>query len=71
MECFSSLPHPSSAERTLKANLGENEIIGHTAGREFVEGGEMPPTPLGRADVGMGRLSKGLLKGFAGGMRQF
>lgn len=62
MECFLSLPHPSSAE--LKASLGENEIIGRTAGGEFVEGSEPPPpTPLGGADVGTGRSKEGTLTG--------
>lgn len=51
MERFPCLPHPSSAERTVKAAAGENEVIGGTAGTELEEGGGTTPTALGRADA--------------------
>lgn len=36
----------SATSQLCTADLGENEIIGHTTGKEFVEGGEPPPPTL-------------------------
>lgn len=63
---FPSLPHPRSAERTLKAAVGEMKSQGaSTAGGEPVEGDGTPPTLLGRADAGTGGVSRGPPPGLA------
>lgn len=74
MACFPSLSHPSSAERTLKAAVRENEVPGskHSWKRVCARRWDTAYTP--RQSRGRGRdrgVSRGPSWGLAGSTRQF